>query len=52
MARYIIVTENGKQLFNENYDEQGANRIWNMYNGIYEDENGNEERIFIQEITK
>ena len=34
---YRIVTESGKQLFNQNYTEAGANRIWEMYNGIYTD---------------
>ena len=50
MKQYKIVTESGKQLFNETYNEIGANSIWEMFNGIYEDDNGNEERIFIEEV--
>ena len=50
MKQYRIVTESGKQLFNETYNETGANSIWEMFNGIYEDDNGNEERIFIEEV--
>lgn len=29
---YRIVTESGKQLFNQNYTEAGANRIWVLTN--------------------
>ena len=47
---YRIVTESGKQLFNQNYTEAGANRIWEMYNGIYTDDNGNQEYIYIEKI--
>ena len=50
MKQYRIVTESGKQLFNETDNEIGANSIWEMLNGIYEDDNGNEERIFIEEV--
>ena len=46
---FKIVTESGKKLFNETYSERGANNIWNMYNGIYTDDSGNEERIYIVE---
>lgn len=47
---YRIVTESGKQLFNQNYTEAGANRIWEMYNGIYTDDNGNQEYIYVEKI--
>ena len=47
---YRIVTESGKQLFNQNYTEAGANRIWEMYNGVYTDDNGNEEYIYVEKI--
>lgn len=46
---FIIVDENNNNVFGQEYNEAGANRIWEMYNGIYEDENG-ERRIYIQEI--
>lgn len=47
---YRIVTESGKQLFNQTYTEAGANRIWEMYNGVYTDDNGNEEYIYVEKI--
>lgn len=47
---YRIVTESGKQLFNQNYTEAGANRIWEMYDGIYTDDNGNQEYIYVEKI--
>lgn len=47
---YRIVTECGKQLFNQTYTEAGANRIWEMYNGVYTDDNGNEEYIYVEKI--
>ncbi|MCQ2753840.1 MAG: hypothetical protein MJ231_02205 [bacterium] len=47
---YIIVDENGKKIFNEVYTEIGANKIWDMYNGIYEDENG-ERYMYIEKIA-
>lgn len=47
---YRIVTESAKQLFNQNYTEAGANRIWEMYNGVYTDDNGNEEYIYVEKI--
>lgn len=46
---YKIVTESGKQLFNDTYTERGANNIWEMYDGVYTDEGGKEERIYIEE---
>ena len=48
---YRIVTESGKQLFNQNYTEAGANRIWEMYDGIYTDDNGNQEYIYVEKIS-
>ena len=50
MKQYKITTESGKQLFDKTYNEREANSIWEMFNGIYEDDNGNEERIFIEEV--
>lgn len=47
---YRIVAESGKQLFNQNYTEAGANRIWEMYNGIYTDDNGNQKYIYVEKI--
>lgn len=49
MKKFIIVNEEGKNVFNREYNESGVNRIWDMYNGIYEDENG-EQRIYIEEV--
>lgn len=51
IENFRIITESGKQLFDQTYTEIGANNIWEMYNGIYTDDNGNEERIFVEEIT-
>ena len=47
---YRIVTECRKQLFTQTYTEAGANRIWEMYNGVYTDDNGNEEYVYVEKI--
>lgn len=49
MKQFIIVNEEGKNVFGKTYNEAGANRIWEMYNGIYEDENG-EQYIYVREV--
>lgn len=47
---YIIVDENDNVMFGgQHYTEVGADRVWNMYNGIYEDENG--ERCLLMSIS-
>lgn len=46
---YKIVNEKGEQVFQDLYTKEGAEKIWDMYNGIAEDENGNEIRIYIEE---
>lgn len=45
---FVIVDENDNVMFGgQTYNEAAANRVWNMYNGIYEDENG-ERYIYIK----
>lgn len=47
---FIFVDENGNPMFGyQCYTEQGANRIWNVCNGVYVDETG-ETRIYIKEL--
>lgn len=48
MDKYRIITEEGKELFKTKTYE-GAERLYDMYDGIYEDEDG-EHRIYIDEI--
>ena len=49
---YIIVDENDNVMFGgQHYTEVGADRVWNMYNGIYEDENG-ERYIYIKKVEE
>ena len=46
--KYIIVDQYDKPMFGgQQYTESGANKIWNMYNGIVEDEDG-ERYIYIK----
>ena len=48
----IIVDENDNVMFEgQHYTEAGANKIWNMYNGIYEDESG-ERYIYIKKVEE
>ena len=50
---FRVVTENGKVIKDE-LNEKGANSLWNMYNGIYEDEDEDESReyrIYIEEYN-
>ena len=48
----IIVDENDNVMFGgQHYTEAGADRVWNMYNGIYEDENG-ERYIYIKKVEE
>lgn len=49
MKQYKIVLENGTQLFNKTYSEAAAERVWQSYNGIYTDDDGNEHYIYIAE---
>ena len=45
---FVIVDQNDNVMFGgQTYNEAAANRVWNMYNGIYEDENG-ERYIYIK----
>jgi len=46
-----IVTAEGKDVFEEGrtYTKETAERIWDDYNGIAEDLDGNEIRIYIEE---
>ena len=48
---YRIITENGQDAFENGatYTKETAERIWNDYNGIIEDLDGNEIRIYIEE---
>lgn len=49
---YIIVDENDNVMFGgQHYTEVGADKVWNMYNGIYEDENG-ERYIYIKKVEE
>lgn len=47
---FIIVDQDDNVMFGgQRYTEAGADKIWNMYNGIYEDEDG-ERYIYVKEI--
>lgn len=47
---FIIVDQDDNVMFGgQHYTEEGANRVWEMHNGIYEDENG-ERYIYVKEI--
>ena len=50
--QYRLITETGKVLLGgETYNRRGAESWWNDFGGIYVDEeNGKEERIFIEEV--
>lgn len=50
--QYRLVTESGKVLLGgETYSHNGAERWFDDFNGIYEDdETGSEERIYIEEV--
>lgn len=49
---FIIVDENDNVMFGgRRYTEGGANNVWNMCDGIWEDENG-ERRIYIKEVEE
>lgn len=51
--KYQLVTESGKILLGgETYSRRGAENWWNEFDGIYKDEAGTEERIYIQEYTE
>lgn len=50
MTKYRLVTESGKQVGILYDTYSAAERTWDDYNGIYEDDNGNEYRIGIEEI--
>lgn len=48
--RYVIVDKDDNVMFGgQRYTEAGANRVWNLCNGIWEDENG-ERYIYIKEL--
>lgn len=48
--KYIIVDENDNVMFGgQRYTEAGADRIWEMCNGTWNDENG-ERYIYIKEL--
>lgn len=48
-AKYRVITENGKELVR--YDTYYAcESFWNSLHGVWEDENGKEVRIYIEEI--
>lgn len=49
---YRIVTENGLDAFEEGkiYDKTTAESLWEDYNGIIEDLDGNDIRIYLEEI--
>lgn len=49
---FIIVDENDNAMFGgQRYTEEGANNVWNMCDGTWEDENG-ERRIYIKEVEE
>ena len=52
--KYRLVTETGRVLLGgETYSHNAAERWFDDFNGIYEDdETGSEERIYIEEIQK
>lgn len=48
--RYVIVDKDDNVMFGgQRYTETGANKVWNLCNGIWEDENG-ERHIYIKEL--
>ena len=52
--KYRLVTETGRVLLGgETYSHNAAERWFDDFNGIYEDdETGSEERIYIEEVQK
>lgn len=49
--QYRIVTESGKVLLGgETYNRRGAERWYNDLDGAWTDDNGNTERIYIEEV--
>lgn len=49
---YRIITENGDDAFKEGrvYDKMTAESLWSEYDGIIEDCNGNDVRIYIAAV--
>lgn len=49
--RYRVITENNKVLKRFETERQAEN-YWNNFNGVYTDDNGNEERIYIEDMDE
>lgn len=52
MKKYIIVDENGNNIFGTTYSKAGAEGMWDDFNGIYEREDGTTTYISIMEIDE